>query len=133
MQPVLFRITLPCDCEMGSALRQLAERVAQCAGYGATESARIATSVGQTADAVMAGLSKASQLDVTFERDTRHLNVWLRYPVASAARGPAAVDAALSSEALRQGMDSVEFGSEDGIAFCCLRRPLPEHPVTPDL
>jgi hypothetical protein len=131
MQSVLFRITLPRDCDLAPALRQIAERIAQTAGYASTEAARIGTSVGQAADAVMADLVGASQLDVTIERNRENLDVWLRYPVAPVGRPPAAVDAALSSEALRQGMDSVEFGNEDGVAYCRLRRALP-HSVTPE-
>ncbi|MGE5359876.1 MAG: hypothetical protein ACM3NQ_12745 [Bacteroidales bacterium] len=126
---MLFRITLPRDCGLVPALRQVSERMAQCAGYTSAEAARVGTSVGQAADALMAAHAAASQLDVTIQRNSTHLDIWLRYPLALGDREPAAVDAALSSEALRQGMDSVEFGDEDGIAYCRLRRALPQEKV----
>ncbi len=130
MQPVLFRITLSRDCDLAPMLRQIAERIAQAAGYAPTEAARIGTSVGQAADALMADLDAGGQFDISIERNTENLDVWLRYPVTLANRAPA-VDAALSGEALRQGMDSVEFGNEDGVGYCRLRRALPRS-LTPE-
>jgi hypothetical protein len=128
---VLFRISLPRDIQMIPALRDIAERVAQCSGYAAPEAVRIASCVSRAADAVFGRLSVApnDQIEVVFERESKHLDVWLRYPVPGQGRVPAAVDAALSSEVLRQGMDSVEFGDENGLAYCRLRRVLPHEKV----
>lgn len=132
MQAVLFRMTLPREPRLTVALRDIAERLAQCAGYPASEAVRIASSVGQAVDAVIGQLSADvpdQQIDVRFERGEDDLHVWMRYRAGAQARGPAAVDAALSREVLRQGMDSVEFGNENGMAYCHLRRQLPREKV----
>jgi hypothetical protein len=128
---VLFRISLPRDVLMIPALRGIAERVAQCCGYSAAEAARIASSVGQAADAVFGRppAGGGEQVEVEFGHESTWLDVWLRYPQPGPGRVPAAVDAALSSEALRNGMDSVEFGNENGLAYCRLRRMLPREKV----
>jgi len=141
---VRFRLTIPRDTALVPAVRQIAERVAQCAGYTTADAQRIASSVGRAVEIVLSRLGQrgsptASEgepaaaslpddlLDIRFERDARYLNIWLRYRADQGSRP--AVDPALSSEALRQGMDSAEFGREGEAAFCRLRRALPHEKV----
>ncbi len=126
-----FRITIPRDAQLAQAVRQVAERVAQCSGYSAVEAVRVGASVAAAIDAVLTRLSPPtaqSGIELRFERVTDHLDIWVRYQAGEHHR-PQGVDAALSSEALRQGMDSIEFGSDDGVAYCHLRRVLPEEKV----
>ena len=139
-----FRLTIPRDTALVPAVRQIAERVAQCAGYTTADAQRIASSVGRAVEIVLSrpgqrGSPTASEggpaaaslqddlLDIRFERDARYLNIWLRYRADQGSRP--VVDPALSSEALRQGMDSAEFGREGEAAFCRLRRALPHEKV----
>ncbi len=126
-----FRINMPRDVQLAATARQIAERVAQCAGYTAPEAVRVASSVGAAIDAVLTRLSPPhvrSGIDLRFERLGNYLDIWLRYETGDDSR-PQAVDAALSSEALRQGMDSIEFGRDNGTAYCHLRRVLPHEKV----
>jgi hypothetical protein len=129
---VLFKLTIPRDLTLVPAVRQVAERVAQCAGYTAADAARMASSVGQAVEAVLARRVPeppwdGGGLDIRFERQGVYLDVWVRYRADDSGRP--AVDAALSSEALRQGMESVEFGREGEVAYCRLRRTLPREKV----
>lgn len=129
---MLFRLTIPRDVQLVAAVRQVAERVAQCAGYTAADAVRIASCVAQAMDTVLACRAPDAStgrdlLDIRFEREGVHLDVWLRYCPGDGDRPIA--DPALSSEALRQGMDSVEFGREGELAWCRLRRVLPREPV----
>jgi hypothetical protein len=129
---VLFRLTIPRDVQLVAAVRQVAERVAQCAGYTAADAAAVASSVAQAMGTVLGRQAPAAStghdlLDIRFEREGVHLDVWLRYRAGDGDRP--VVDPALSSEALRQGMDSVEFGREGEMAWCRLRRVLPRQPV----
>jgi len=129
---VLFRLTIPREVQLVPAVRQIAERVAQCAGYTAADAVRIASSVGQAVDTVLARQApdvsnENDPLEIRFEREDVHLDVWLRYRVGEHDRP--VVDAALSSEALRQGMDSVEFGREGEVAYCRLRCVLPREKI----
>jgi len=156
---VLFRLIIPRDTALVPALRLIAERVAQCAGYTSADAQRIASSVGRAVEIVLSRPGRGSSptageggparrsspmaseggpapaaksasddsLDIRFERDAGHLNIWLRYRADQ--RGRPVVDPALSSEALRQGMDSAEFGREGEAAFCRLRRALPHERV----
>lgn len=134
---------MPREANLVPAVRQIAERVAQCAGYSSAEAQRIASSVGRAVEIVLArpaggnppppGQGGAApsgpgdSLDIQFERNGGYLDVWLRYRADS--NGRPAVDPAVSSEALRQGMDSAEFGQEGDVAFCRLRRALPREKV----
>jgi hypothetical protein len=127
---VLFRISLPRDADLVPAVRDVAERLAQCAGYTSEDAVRIASSVGLAADAVMRRWSEArpeQQIDVSFESEWPHLDVWLRYRLSSeeCASGPRVPP----PETFGEGMDSVEFGREDGVAFCHLQRLLPHEKV----
>lgn len=129
---MVFRLTIPRDVQLVAAVRQVAERVAQCAGYTAADAVRIASCVAQAMDTVLACRTPDAPavrdlLDIRFEREGVHLDVWLRYRSGDGDRPIA--DPALSSEALRQGMDSVEFGREGELAWCRLRRVLPREPV----
>ena len=129
---MLFRLTIPRDVLLAPAVRQIAERVAQCAGYTAADAVRVASSVGLAVDTVLArqapdASSENDPLEVRFEREGVYLDVWLRYRAGEQDRP--VVDAALSSEALRQGMESVEFGREGEVAYCRLRRALPAEKV----
>ncbi len=128
MAAVLFRLTIPRDVQLVPAVRQVAERVAQCAGYTASDAARIALTVGQAVEVVLTSASSdgggREPIEIRFERESVHLDVWLRYRATEPERAPA-VDPAVSSEAMRQGMDSVEFGREGELAYCRLRRELP--------
>ena len=129
---MLFKLTIPRDVHLVPAVRQVAERVAQCAGYTAADAARIALSVGQATDTVLArqvpedDSGRNAPLDIRFEQEGVHFDVWLRYRAEAGDRP--AVDPALSREALRQGMESVEFGREGEVAWCRLRRTLPREP-----
>jgi hypothetical protein len=130
-EPMHFRITIPRDVQLAAAVRQVAERVAQCAGFSSPEAVRVAASVAAAIDAVLTRLSPPaarSGIDLHFERVGSHLDIWVRYEAGEDNR-PHAVDAALSSEALRQGMDSIEFGRDNGIAYCHLRRVLPHEKI----
>ncbi len=133
---MLFKLTIPRDVKLVPAVRQVAERVGQCAGYTAAEAQRIASSVGRAVEIVLSPPARRSSpaaseggpgsgdlLDIRFERDGAYLDIWLRYRADHHDRP--AVDPALSSEALRQGMDSAEFGREGEVAYCRLRRALP--------
>ncbi len=128
---MLFRMTMPGDAQFVPALRQVAERVAQCAGYAATEAARVAASVGHAANTVIERLQAESgrpePLDVRFQREGVHLEVWLYYRTSDGGRP--LLDPAVSGEALRQGMDSVEFGRDGDMNYCRLRRTLPADKV----
>ena len=129
---MLFRLTIPSDVHLVAAVRQVAERVAQCAGYTAADAAAVASAVAQVIETVLAcpAADRAGErdlLDVRFEREGAHLDVWLRYRPGDGDR--TILDPALSSEALRQGIDSVEFGREGELAWCRLRRVLPREPV----
>ncbi len=126
-----FRITIPRDVQLTAAVRQLAERAAQCAGYSGVEAVRVGASVTAAVDAVLTRLSPPtaqSGIELRFERVGNHLDIWVRYEAGEDDRSQA-VDAPLSSEALRQGMDSIEFGRDDGVAYCHLRRVLPHDKV----
>ncbi len=125
---MLFRLTIPRDARLIGAVRQVAERAAQCAGYTAADADRIAASVGRALETVLAReAADAAQaqeaVEVRFEREGSHLDIYLRYRASGDDRP--AVDGALSGEALRQGMDSVEFGRDGPIAWCRFRRALP--------
>ena len=126
---VQFKLIVPRDAKFVPALRQLAERVSQCAGYSAADAARVASAVGQVVEILFTRAAAQpspgvnDSLDIRFERKDGFLDVWLRY--AAEEQGPPAVDPSLSSEALRHGMDSAEFGREGDVQFCRLRRKLP--------
>ncbi len=124
---MLFRLTIPGNPQMVPVLRQVAERVAQCAGYSAAEAARVAASVGHAVETVMQRLNiegaEREPLEMRFEREDLYLDVWLYYHAPDGGR--ALPDPAVSGEALRQGMDSVEFGREGEMNYCRLRRVLP--------
>ncbi len=128
---MLFRMTMPGDAQLVPALRQVAERVAQCAGYAATDAARVAASVGHAATTVIERLQGESAepqlLDIRFQREGVHLDVWLFYPTSDGDR--TVLDPAVSGEALRQGMESVEFGRDGDTTYCRLRRMLPRDKV----
>ncbi len=127
---MLFKLTMPADARLAPAVRQLAERVAQCAGYTAADAARFASGVGRVVEMVLARPATAAPndlLDIRFVRDGVYLDVWLRYR-ADAYDRPA-LDPVLSSEALRQGIDSADFGLEGDLAYCRLRRVLPREKV----
>lgn len=132
---MLFKLTIPRDANLVPAVRQIAERVAECAGYAAADARRIASSVGRAVEIVVARPAPRSSplpasddsLDIQFERDSAYLDVWLRY--RADRRDQPVADPALSSEALRQGMDSAEFGHQGDVAFCRLRRALPSEKV----
>ncbi len=125
---MLFRLTIPRDARLIDAVRHVAERAAQCAGYSAADADRIAASVGQALETVLArevpdAAHAQEPIEVRFEREGPYLDIFLRYAAAGDDRP--VVDGALSGEALRQGMDSVEFGRDGAIAWCRLRRTLP--------
>jgi hypothetical protein len=128
---VRFRLTIPCDEQYVPAVRQLAERVAQCAGYSAAEAVRVASSVGHAAQTLirqLGGDARQSQpVEVCFQREGAHLEVWLQY--AASDSDSAVLDPAISGEALRQGMDSVEFGRRGEVSYCRLCRALPHDKV----
>ncbi len=136
---MLFKLLMPPDAKFMPTIRQVAERVAQCAGYTATEAQRIGAGVGRVVEVVLSrlrpaqassggqGAHGAEPLDIRFQRDGRYLDVWLRYRADPCDRP--AVDPALSREAIEQGMDSAEFGLEGDIAVCRLRRELPRDKV----
>ncbi len=123
-----FKLTIPRSATLVPTVRQIAERVAQCAGYTGADAARIAAAVAQAADIVVArpalpGPGGDDSLDIRFHRNGLYLDVWLRYRSDEGDRPSA--DPTLSMEALREAMDSVEFGREGETAFCRLRRTLP--------
>jgi hypothetical protein len=124
---VLFRIIIPCDARLSPAIRQIAERVAQCAGYSAAEAVRVASGVGQAAEALMARSS--GEFDIRFQRESRFLDVVFRRRACPGDSPETIENAAVSSEAMRLGMESVEFGVEDEVAYCRLRRVLPDEKV----
>ncbi len=126
---MLFRLTIPRDAALVPTVRQVAERVAQCAGYSAADAARIASTIIRAVDiaVTLPGSRGDDSVDIQFRRDGLYLDVWLRYRSEDCDRP--VVDPTLSSEALRQGMDSVEFGREGDVAFCRLRRALPREKV----
>ncbi len=128
---MLFRLTIPGNPNLVPALRQVAERVAQCAGYSAAEAARVAASVGHAVDTVLQRLNSegavGEPLEMRFEREDVHLDIWLYYHAPDGGR--AVLDPAVSGEALRQGMDSVEFGRDGDMNYCRLRRALPADKV----
>ena len=128
MPDVRFRLTIPPDVRLVAAVRQLAERVAQCAGYPAADAARLASSVEQAIERVLARPAPnlpggRDALDIRFERDGAYLDVWLRQRMG-AGEWPAA-DPLLENDALRQGVDTVETGREGDVAYWRLRRRLP--------
>ena len=128
---MLFRLTIPCDVRLVPAVRRVAERVAQCAGYSAGEAVRVASSVAHAADTLLRRLEAqgrvADPIDIRFRREGGHLDVWMYYTAPDS--DIAAPDPAISGEALRQGMDSVEFGRQGEVGFCRLRRVLPSEKV----
>lgn len=127
-------MTLSRRADMIPAIRDIAERVAQCAGYESAEAVRIASSVRHAVDVVFARPEPPDQpeppdIDIRFVRDGGHLEVWLRYPAWDGDNRGEPLDPVLSREALRQGIDSVEFGREGDMAYCRLRRALPKEKV----
>jgi hypothetical protein len=129
---VRFTLTIPCDGQLVGTVRQVAERVAQCAGYTAADASQLASGVEHAVETVMQGLERESArpqpVDIRFERDEHHLDVWLCYRSNDGDR--AAIEAAVSGDAaLRQGMDDVEFGRHGDLCYCRLRRGLPRERV----
>lgn len=129
----MFKLILPRDSRFVPAVRLIAERAAQCAGYTAADAARIASSVGRAFEMVLARpVSGASapgasdSVDIRLEREGGYLDVWLRYVPGN--NGSPTVDAS-SDGALRAGMDSAEFGREGEVEYCRLRRRLPREKV----
>ncbi len=122
--PLRFRLTVPHDAQLVGAVRQVADRVAQCAGFSAAEAATIASTVARAAEAIIAGSADRDHLDIRFERHTTHLEVWLRYRAATADRPTGATPAPL-----HPGDDDVETGREDEVSYWRLRRALPRDKV----
>ena len=123
-----FRLTIPPDAQFVVAVRQVADRVAQCSGYSAADAERFASSVGRAVEQVLERASAdGAALDIRFERDATHLDVWLRYRAADADR--AGADAALSRETPQPGPEGVEMGREGEFSYWRLRRPLPHEKV----
>ena len=121
-----FNLTISHDVRLAPAVRQVAERAAQCAGFDAGEAIRLAASVGQAAETLLSRVPPGGDgVAVRFERDGRFLEVTFRYRPEGGTRPGASVDPSLSGEAMRQGMDSVEFGAEGDMQYCRLRRALP--------
>ena len=129
-----FNLTISHDVRLAQAVRQIAERVAQCAGFASADAMRLAASVGQADETLLARASAegGESLDIRFDRDARVLDVTFRYRPSGGSRPGAAVDPSLSGEAMRQGMDSVEFGAEGAMQYCRLRRALPHEKVGHD-
>lgn len=128
---MLFRLTIPCDPQYVPAVRQVAERVAQCAGYSAAEAACVASSIGHAADTLVRQLGTdtrpAEPIEALFQREGAHLDVRLQYLASES--DSAVLDPAISGEVLRHGMDSIEFGRQGEVCYCLLRRALPHEKV----
>ncbi len=127
---MLFRLTIPREAQLVGAVRQVAERAAQCAGYAGADADRFAASVGQALETILARAAANTEharepIEVRFEREGAFLDVYLRYHATDGDRP--ALDGSLSAEALRQGMDSVEFGRDGAVTWCRLRRALPRN------
>ncbi len=131
MPDVRFKLTIPPDARFIPAVRQIAERVAQCAGYTAAEAAGIASAVARVAEAVVGGPGRAftngTGVDIRFEREAGYLDVLLRYPTTESDRR--APEPPGAGDAAARIMDTVEVGREGDIAFCRLRRRLPDEAV----
>jgi hypothetical protein len=128
---VHFNITIARDVLFAPAVRKIADRAAQCAGFASADAIRLAASVGRAAETLLARDSAegGETVEVRFEHDARVLDVTFRYRPAGGGRPGASVDPSLSGDALRQGMDSVEFGADGAIEYCRLRRALPREKV----
>jgi hypothetical protein len=124
---VHFNLTISHDVCFVATVRQLAERVAQCAGFATADAIRVAASVGLVTETLLsrAPAGNGEALDIRFERDATALDVTFRYRPFGGGRPGGSVDPSLAGDAMRQGMDSVEFGAEGEIEFCRLRRTLP--------
>ncbi len=119
---------MPADAKLAPTVRQLAERVAQCAGYGADDSQRISSAVARAFEVVLARpavKTVGAPVDIRFVRNAAYLEVWLTYPDGD---DRAAVDSQLSRDVVDGGMDT-EFGRERDTAYCRLRRLLPPSKV----
>ncbi len=126
--PVRFKLTIPHDAQFVAAVRQVAERVAQCSGFTAADAQTIASRLGEAVEHVLRQSRPSADhegLDIRFERDPTHLEVWLRYRVgdgdqlASNRAGAAAVP----------GTDRVETGRDGEISYWRLRCALPHEKV----
>lgn len=124
--PLRFRLTVPHDAQLVGAVRQVADRVAQCAGFSAADAETIASSVARAAEAIMGGPGSADRqgLDVRFERDATQLDVWLRYRAANGDSPSEATPAPLRSDD-----GDVEVGREGEVSYWRLRRALPRDKV----
>jgi hypothetical protein len=125
---VLFSITIPCDARLCQMVRQIAERAAQCAGYTGDDAAGMAAAVVGAAEKIMA-IVGGEPLGISFERKSSCLDVVIRYPLTAPGSGAISADTVVSNQAVQQGVQSVEFGVDDEMAYCRLRRVLPREKV----
>lgn len=112
---LLFNLSIPADARFIETVRDLAVRVAEYAGYGASEATEIARAVeGIAARAIHE--SDDGPVDVRFRREAGMLEVSLFYSRELAHN---------AAEPLRPSMDRVEFGRDGSRHFCRMTRELP--------
>jgi hypothetical protein len=121
-----FAMSFPGDQRLLDTLRDVAAKLAQCAGHGAPDAQSIASAVTSAAAFLMEALPPAGgRVEVDFSVESRSMDV-----VVSCHGGEDGTPVELSTKAIeaelrREGVDSVHFGRADGWPFCRIGKQLP--------
>ena len=133
-------LAIPTDERFLDTVRDVASRVAEYVGFAKAD----ATRMGQSINDAVAGLVRLSSppdirnsINLSFVTESGDFEVRIRYRTLADGNvppTPRSLEEGLrrngaggTLDSIQRVMDRVEFGEQDGVAFCRLIRRLPAH------
>ena len=136
---IRLELRVPCDIRFRPVLAAISDRMALYLGFSRSEAAEFVKTIIQVTDVALDHrvATEYTSLDLTFATNDEEIEIRVRYlceredqPVTDrpgierflSGRGDAQSPLAI----IQRTMEQVEFGFDEGVEFCALRKKLPE-------